>query len=76
MEFVDGLIALSDPVKPHFSMASSNCTIRANELVLEAAINGRAAAIVTFNVKDLLPAERSFGISVIRPGDALKRIQP
>jgi len=47
-----------------------------DELVLEAAVNGRANAIVTFNVKDLRDAERSFGISVIRPGEALKRIGP
>jgi predicted nucleic acid-binding protein len=47
-----------------------------DELVLEAAINGQAAAIVTFNVKDLQIATRSFGIEVIRPKDALKRIAP
>jgi predicted nucleic acid-binding protein len=45
-------------------------------MVLEAAVNGRAEAIVTFNEKDLREARRSFGISVIRPGEALKMIEP
>jgi hypothetical protein len=44
-------------------------------LVLEAAVNGRASAIVTFNEKDLREAERGFGIAVIRPGEALRRIE-
>ena len=39
-------------------------------------VNGRADAIVTFNEKDLREAERTFGIAVIRPGEALKRIKP
>jgi predicted nucleic acid-binding protein len=42
---------------------------------LEAAVNGRASAIVTFNEKDLRDARSSFGIDVIRPGEALKRIE-
>lgn len=44
-----------------------------DEMVLEAAINGRADAIVTFNVKDFSPAGR-FGLSVVRPGDLLRRM--
>lgn len=44
-----------------------------DEMVLEAAINGRADAIVTFNVKDFGPAGR-FGVSVVRPGDLLRRM--
>jgi len=42
-----------------------------DELVLEAAVNGGASAIVTFNEKDLREARHSFGIAVIRPGEAL-----
>jgi predicted nucleic acid-binding protein len=73
VDFVDGLIALAEPVKPRFRWRPQ-LHDPGDELVLEAAINGRASAIVTFNMKDLQPAERSFGVSVIRPGDALKRI--
>jgi predicted nucleic acid-binding protein len=43
-----------------------------DEFVLEAAINGTADAIVTFNVADFLPAAQDFGIEVKRPGSIIK----
>ena len=43
-----------------------------DELVLEAALNGYAETIVTFNVADFLPAATSFGLRVISPGSILK----
>jgi predicted nucleic acid-binding protein len=46
-----------------------------DEMVLETAINGRADALVTYNVADFAgPAER-FRISVLRPGDLLKKVK-
>jgi predicted nucleic acid-binding protein len=47
----------------------------ADEFVLEAAINGRAAAIVTFNRRDFGAAPPRFGIEVLTPGEALRRIR-
>jgi predicted nucleic acid-binding protein len=48
-----------------------------DEMVLEAAINGRADAIVTHNVRDFLPAARRFGIEVLTPGSIIKeRLKP
>ncbi len=41
-----------------------------DELVLEAAINGRADCIVTFNLRHFAPAGR-FGIAVCRPGEVV-----
>lgn len=38
-------------------------------------MNGGANAIVTHNVRDLLPAER-FGMMVVTPGKLLRRLQP
>jgi len=73
--FVDGLIAIADPVESFFRWRPQ-LHDPGDELVLEAAVNGRADAIVTFNVSDLRDAERSFGIAVIRPGEALRRIEP
>jgi len=42
-----------------------------DELVVEAAISGRASMIVTFNTKDFRPVKQ-FGITVITPGELLK----
>ena len=45
-----------------------------DEMVLETAGNGDADAIVTRNVKDLLPA-RSLGIEVVTPGAVVRRLR-
>jgi predicted nucleic acid-binding protein len=42
------------------------------EMVLDAAINGHANAIVTFNQRDFLPASNSFGIDVLTPGKIIQ----
>jgi predicted nucleic acid-binding protein len=47
----------------------------ADELVLEAAVNGRTAAIVTFNRRNFGAAPQRFGITVLTPGAALRRIR-
>jgi predicted nucleic acid-binding protein len=44
-----------------------------DELVLEAALNGAAEAIVTHNVRDFLPAASSFGIAIFTPGRMIKQ---
>jgi predicted nucleic acid-binding protein len=45
----------------------------ADELVLEAAVNGRASAIVTHNVRRFSPAARDFKIEVMTPSVMLQR---
>ena len=72
--FVDGLIAMSEPVQSYFRWRPQ-LHDPGDELVLEAAVNGRADAIVTFNEKDLRDAKHRFGIDVIRPAEALRRIE-
>jgi hypothetical protein len=42
-------------------------------MVLEAAINGNADMITTFNIKDFIGTEAGFGIEVLRPGEILRR---
>lgn len=44
-------------------------------MVLEAAVNGRADAIVTFNVRDFRGVPKHFGISVLSPGEAWKTLE-
>ncbi len=46
-----------------------------DEMILEAAINGSAQAIVTHNVKDFRYATEQFGIEIISPQEAMKRIK-
>ena len=47
----------------------------ADEHVLEAAINGQAEAIVTFNVRHFALATVRFGIQLLRPGEVLRRLE-
>jgi putative PIN family toxin of toxin-antitoxin system len=46
-----------------------------DEMVLEAAVNGQADAIVTFNRTDYGTAPARFGIAVMTPGEVLPRIR-
>jgi len=47
-----------------------------DELVLEAAANGLASAIVTFNQRDFGTVPLQLGIEVLTPITALRRIRP
>jgi predicted nucleic acid-binding protein len=67
--------ALIEPVEVHFQWRPQSREPN-DEMVLEAAINGRADALVTCNVADFAgPADR-FRISELRPGDLLKKVKP
>lgn len=46
-----------------------------DDMVLETAVNGRADFIVTFNRHDFEPAGATFGVEVLGPADALKRLR-
>ncbi len=71
--FLNVVVALAEPVESHF-MWRPQLRDPGDELVLEAAVNGQAAAIVTFNVRDFAPALRSFGIELLTPAEAVRRI--
>ena len=47
-----------------------------DEFVLEAAINGRADAIVTYNRRDFLPACKRFGVDIMSPVRFLEEVLP
>jgi putative PIN family toxin of toxin-antitoxin system len=70
--FLSAFASASEPVEIRYRWRPQ---VRdpSDEMVLEAAINGRAAALVTHNVRDFAAAGNQFGIPVIRPGEALKR---
>jgi hypothetical protein len=44
-------------------------------MVLEAAVNGRTEALVTFNVRDYGTAASQFGVEVLLPREAMARIR-
>jgi predicted nucleic acid-binding protein len=46
-----------------------------DEMVLETAVNGRAEEIVTFNPRDFAVSPEQFGIGVLLPGEAIKRLE-
>ena len=46
-----------------------------DEMVLEAALNGRADAIVTHNVRDFVSI-RDLGLEIATPGDIVRRMLP
>ena len=71
---LDDLAALIEPVAVHMhwrpQLSDPN-----DEFVLEAAINGRANAITTFNLRHLTPGARRFGIAVLTPDELVRRIR-
>jgi predicted nucleic acid-binding protein len=67
---IDSLLVPAEWVKTSYSYRPQ-LSDAGDELVLEAAVNGQAEMIVTFNVKDFRPAKR-FNIEVIKPGQLLK----
>ncbi|MBM3950449.1 MAG: putative toxin-antitoxin system toxin component, PIN family [Rhodospirillales bacterium] len=73
-QFLDGLAALAEPVDSHF-LWRPQLRDPGDEMVLEAAVNGRADAIVTFNVRDYGGGPAKFGVAVLKPAEALRRIE-
>lgn len=72
--FLDSMSLLVIPVTPFF-LWRPQLRDPADEHVLEAAVNGSADAIVTFNVRHFQSAAARFGIAALRPGDALQRLE-
>jgi predicted nucleic acid-binding protein len=72
--FLDRLVSMAEPVQLFFRWRPQ-LRDPGDELVLEAAVNRRASAIVTFNEKDLRAARTSFNIEVLRPGEVLRRLE-
>lgn len=69
--FLAALASACEPVEIRFQWRPQLLDA-GDEMVLETAINGRAEAIVTYNIRDFLPAADRFGLRVLRPGEVLK----
>lgn len=72
-QFLDAVAGMIEPVETHF-LWWPRLRDPGDEMVLEAAVYGRAGAIVTFNVRDYGEAPRGFGIRVLRPREVLQRL--
>ena len=71
---VSALCAVGEPVWTAF-LWRPQLRDPADEMVLEAAINGPADALVTFNRRHFGDVPGRFGISVLSPQQALRRIE-
>ncbi len=71
--FLDAVIDLVEPTEIFF-LWRPQLRDPGDELVLEAAVNAGADAIVTFNVRDYESAPRRFGIEILTPGQAIRRL--
>jgi putative PIN family toxin of toxin-antitoxin system len=71
---LDAVAAVAEPVRLAFLWRPA---VRDpdDDMVLEAAANGRADAIVTFNVRDFREVARQFGIKVLTPGETWKGLE-
>ncbi len=71
---MSALCAVAEPVRSRF-LWRPQLRDPADEMVLEAAINGGADALVTFNRRDFGDAAERFGMKLLSPQQALQRIR-
>jgi putative PIN family toxin of toxin-antitoxin system len=71
---LDSIVSVAEPVRLAFLWRPA-LKDPDDDMVLEAAVNGRADRIATFNRKDFADIGGRFGIIVSSPGDALKALE-
>lgn len=73
-DILNALAGVVIPVKSHFlwrpQLRDPN-----DEMVLEAAVNGQASALVTLNVRDFTPAARHWQLALLSPGAFLQLLE-
>ncbi|MCX6604105.1 MAG: putative toxin-antitoxin system toxin component, PIN family [Acidobacteria bacterium] len=72
--FLDAIFDVIVPVEVHYQWRPQ-LTDSGDEMVLEAAVNGRADAIVSFNHRDYKAAPSRFGIGLRTPAEILREIR-
>jgi predicted nucleic acid-binding protein len=72
--FLNALVDMAEPVETFFRWRPQ-LRDPGDEMVLEAAVNGRAQAIVTFNRRHYEGVRERFGIEILNPGETLRRIR-
>ncbi len=73
-DFLGELASLVEPVEVHFfwrpQVRDAN-----DEMVLEAAINGKAEALITYNIRDFILAGNRFAIPILSPAQLLEEMR-
>lgn len=70
---LDYLCRVGVPADVRFRVRPS-LSVPGDEMVLEAAVASGAAWVVTHNVRDLAAGAARFGVEVVTPGEALRRL--
>ncbi len=71
---LDAIAAVAEPVRLAY-LWRPTLPDADDDMVLEAAVNGRADIIVTFNLRDFGPSAEQFGLAILPPGEAVKRLE-
>lgn len=74
-EFLVELAALIEPVETHFQWRPQGRD-PSDEMVLEAAVNGSADALVTYNIGHFTAAGERFKIAIVNPAELLRKVRP
>lgn len=69
-----GFLTLAEPVDVHYQWRPQLSDAK-DEMVLEAALNGRAEVLITHNVRDFDQAKKPFGIRILRPSELLEELR-
>ena len=72
--FLDAVAVVVEPVRISYLWRPA-LSDPGDDLVLETAVNGRAAVVVTFNRRDFVPVSARFGFDVVAPADAVRRLE-
>ena len=74
LAFLDGFCAVCRPVTIRVRWRPQSPD-SGDDLVVDAAVNGLADAVATFNLRDLRAPAARFGILAVPPADILRRIK-
>jgi putative PIN family toxin of toxin-antitoxin system len=71
---LDAVAAVAEPVRLAFHWRPA-LRDPDDDMVLEAAANGQAEAIVTFNKRDFATVAERFGVEILLPREALRNLE-
>ncbi len=71
---LDAVAAVAEPVRLAYLWRPMLSGVN-DDMVLEAAVNGGAQGVVTFNRRDFEPSVKQFGILALSPGEVLRLLE-